>query len=146
MSLLSCPCTLPTEITDISTTNERCGMGEIAKIVWQRYPYSGFTTITALAEWTTLKAASDDTKVVATPLLGDNGTTESGDANTVSGLSNITQTVSFNASTMTLPFWYLTAAQLSALKSYQCEPSLGFYIVNSAGDIIAQANSGSATC
>ena len=144
-----CPCPAPNELSDIPSATCKFDLGQIQKIGFQRVGYlwdtAGTPTsnMTLLADWNTLKSASDDTKVVFTPLIGGEPlitagaeiTEGGGDNTTLDGIPIITGT---NPSTFSAMFRSLTPEQEAGLKSLMCEPQLVVYFVTNNNKIIAK--------
>ena len=151
----SCACPPAVAITDIPV--EDCGenLGQIQRIVFQRRQATGsptFATLvlpTLIANWDTLKTATDATKVQATPLFEGftipavEAITEGGDDNTT--LDGVPLVV--GASTITVPgnFRSLPSSILKALKAYNCEKNLTVFLVNEFGKIIGQSTTDAST-
>lgn len=148
--LAFCTCPLPTSIGAIPAFT--CGedFGQIQKIYFQRRqasaPFADVTAAGTLANWTAFFAASDATKVVATPFFdsfqipGSEAITEGGDDNTtldgtpvVIGATNPRATGSFRS---------LPGSIFAALQLLNCEPNLTAYFINEFEKIIGYSANG----
>jgi hypothetical protein len=143
---MDCNCPNPTAYSVIPTNNCPVDIKQIQRILFQRQGYvwtDGTTNIVDLADWNTLKAAADATKVVVSPLVsgdpvitaGEAVTEGGGDNSTLNGVTLITGT---NPSQFEVRFDSLTAAQEVALKQFMCYTDNGVYFVNEAGKIISK--------
>lgn len=144
MSLLNCSCPLPSAIGNITTQTCPENFGQIQKIIFQR---SGFTfdgtagkDITLLADWQTLKTATDGTKAQVTPFIyaptitaGDSITNGGGDNSTLNGVAEL---VGVNSSAFEGLFKGLNATAISELVAYACENDLVAYFINKSQKII----------
>ncbi|HET8839738.1 MAG TPA: hypothetical protein VFM82_12180 [Flavobacteriaceae bacterium] len=100
------------------------------------------TDITLKADWDTMIAAEDDTKIVITPFVrnliiepGEFITTGGGDNSTLNGVQEMEGK---NPSLVTGQFKSLTPAQEKALKQLECS-DVDIFFFNGEGRIIAQA-------
>ncbi|RLI35950.1 hypothetical protein DRO66_06570 [Candidatus Bathyarchaeota archaeon] len=151
---------MPTALTVIPTTTCPEELGQIQRFIFVRRGGVRWDTAdptatgkstpasiqpnlpTVSAGWTTLKALSDDDKVIFTPLLGGDPTITPGDQITFGGgdnstLNGETYHVAFNPADGSFRFDSLTAEQTAAMKELVCE-SLEVYMINSDGDIIGE--------
>lgn len=147
-----CDCAnLPTEIVDIPLFDCDFDIGQIFKIVLQRY-YStgstrnGFTVATAsptaLASWTALLDAEDSTKVVQSPELGSPIITPGeelvfGGGNETPG--GIELSLGEGQSAFTGRFLQKNPATILAMRRYKCE-NIAAYFVNWDGKIFGEMN------
>lgn len=157
---MACNCPLPTALTTVTATSCPEEMGQIQRawfvrkgnVVWDTATAGAANVpatitgdaVTASAGWATLKAATDDTKVVFPPLFAGDITITPGDAITQGGNDNSTlngQTyfVAFPDSSFSARFDQLTATQTSELKTLVCE-DLEVYFVNGDGDLVGDAS------
>jgi hypothetical protein len=141
-----CSCPKPTAISSISASDCPFDLKQIQKIGFQRSGYtfdSGAGVPTApsvLADWTALMSATDDTKVVFTPLIGGDPIFEAGEAivqgggdnSTLNGVEDIT---GVNPSKFSANFKSLTPTQEKELKKLMCETSLVMYFVTNENKI-----------
>lgn len=144
MSLLNCACPLPTAIGNITTQACPENFGQIQKIIFQRsgFIFDGTASkdITLLADWQTLKTATDSTKAQITPFIyaptitaGDSITNGGGDNSTLNGVAEL---VGVNSSSFAGMFKGLNATAISELVTYACENDLVAYFVNKSQKII----------
>jgi len=145
-----CPCPAPTALASIPSATCNFDLGQIQKIGFQR---AGFvwdtagsptaTNTTLLADWNTLKSASDSTKVVFTPLIGGEPVITpgaeisegGGDNSTLNGIKIVNGT---NPSEFSAIFRSLSPEQETALKALMCEPSLVVYFVTDKNKIVVK--------
>ena len=150
-------CPLPSALTTVPATVCPVDLGQIQRILPVRRGYVGWDTATpannypasivglaptAVAGWTILKAAVDDTKVLFPPLFGGGITITPADPNTFGGndnetLNGETYVVGFPPSTFVARYDQLTAAQDLAFTDLECE-TLEVYFVNGDGNIIGE--------
>jgi hypothetical protein len=145
----SCACPLPTEIGDIPALECGENLGQIQKIVFQRRQATGSPTFATLilpatlANWTTLKTASDATKVQTTPFFENfiiphvEAITEGGNDNTT--LDGTPLVVGASTVSVTGNFRSIPAAMLAALKAFNCENDLTIFMINEFGKIIGES-------
>lgn len=149
--MANCKCPKATELTDIPTQDCDVDLEQLQKFGFQR---DGFmfdatavapatpTDITKKADWLTLKTATDETKVVFTPLIGGDPIITAGepilngggDNSTLNGVEELQGT---NPSTFTGVFKSLASNVKTALVDLECEKNLVVYFVNQNGKIIA---------
>jgi len=145
----SCACPKPTKLTAIPKTDCPTDIGQIQKFIFQRGGYqfnaAGTPTpsdITKKADWALLVAATGDTHVVATPLIGGDPiitpgaaiTNGGGDNSTLNGQAELTGK---NPSDFTGVFKSLSSATKKAIQALSCELDLVVYLVNNNDKIIA---------
>lgn len=148
-------CTCPAAASIGSVPNLTCAQdfGQIQKIIFQRVFSSGatknkltFADSKLLASWTALFSAADGTKTVITPYV-EAPTPEGGDAITFGGgndtIGGITKVIGRNPVSMTFAARQYPQDIISALKTLQCEPALGVYLVNGDGQIMGLVDSAS---
>lgn len=145
-----CVCPAPSEIADIPAFD--CGedFGQIQKLVFQRrQSVASFATLVAagtLSNWTTLKGATDSTKVVSTPFFENfvlpavEAITEGGDDNTT--LDGVAVVVGQTTPIATGNFRSLPSAIFEAIQLYNCEKDLTVYMINEFGKIIGYSANG----
>lgn len=148
--LAFCTCPAPVEIPDI--TPFTCGedFGQIQKLVFQRRQATPtFATLIApqtLANWTTLKTASDATKVQTTPFFENfivppvEAITEGGDDNTT--LDGVAIVVGEGTPIATGNFRSLPSATFEELQKFNCEATLTAFWINEYGKIIGYSGNG----
>lgn len=145
-----CVCPAPTAIQSITAIT--CGedFGQIQKLVFQRrqttQPFDTVTEAGTLANWTTLKGATDSTKVVSTPFFENfvvppvEAIKEGGDDNTT--LDGVAIVVGESSPFATGNFRSLPVLQFEELQKYTCETDLTVYMINEFGKIIAYSSDG----
>ena len=142
----NCNCPLPSALTTIDAAGCPFNMGQLQRVIITRAASSEFPMTVAtsnpnvLATWTPLFTASDDTKVVKTPLVGGNPAITGGAAITQGGNDNSTlngevEVTGTESSVFSADFKDLEPALARAMKELKCE-SLKIFFVNDAGDII----------
>lgn len=148
--LAFCDCPQPAAISAIPAFT--CGedFGQIQKLVFQRRQAAApFATVVAagtLANWTTLKAAVGNTKVVSTPFFenfiipGVEAITEGGDDN--STLDGLALVVGRTTPVATGNFRSLPAATFVAIEKYACEPDMTVFMINEFSKIIGHSIDG----
>lgn len=126
--------------------------GQVQKVVFQRLESTtgvkngvatGTNSITELSSWTTFIEAEDGTKAVVSPYI-TNPTVEAGEARTYGGgnetLGGIELTIGREPTSFTGALLQENAATVKALKEFQCEQSLGVYLIDENGHIGAIAD------
>lgn len=146
---LVCPCPPVSEITDIPADSCIKRIGQVQKFLLQRTYSSGATlnviTIgstapTLLATWTDLMAATDNTKIQATPFVTEPAF-EQGEQIAYGGGNEtpdgITINMGRNPTPFTGSFLDLDPSIEIALQAYECEKrNLSVYLINEADQII----------
>lgn len=154
MGFGNCSCPLPAAIPAITAPDCAENLGQIQKIAFQRrqatapFPTqdNALNGAAALASWTTLLAAVDDTKIVVTPFFenfvipGSTEILEGGDDNTT--LDGKPVVVGGTTSRATGMFRQMPADTIKSLKALMCEIDLTFFMINEFGKIIGQTNDG----
>lgn len=151
----NCNCPLPSALTTIDAAGCPFNLGQLQRVIITRASSSEFPMTVAtsnpnvLATWTPLFTASDDTKVVKTPLVGGNPAIVGGSAITQGGNDNTTlngevEVTGTESSVFTADFKDLEPALARAIKDLKCE-SLKVFFVNDAGDIIGVENEAGTT-
>ncbi len=133
-----CVCPPSGPLNEISNENCAFNIKQIQKIVFQRGGYIWTAVLgdpTLKADWDALKTASDDTKVVSTPLIGGDPKIVAGEVITKGGNSNETrngqtQNLGKGVSAFEARFDSLTPAQEGEMAELECEPDLTVYFVN----------------
>jgi len=142
----NCNCPLPTHLEDIAASGCPFNLGQLQRVIITRassatFPITvGTSNPNALATWTPLLTAADDTKVVKTPLVGGNPAIVGGSAITQGGNDNSTlngevEVTGTESSVFTADFKDLEPAIARAIKFLKCE-SVKVFFVNDSGDII----------
>lgn len=120
-------CPLPSEITDIPSNACSVRWDQIAKLALQRAgtAFANTTAIQTLSNWTTLLAASDDTKVQVTPYVSNLVIPQSEaqyfGGNTNETIRGIQEYLGENFVTVTGTFRGISPAQAEALRTYSSE-------------------------
>lgn len=138
-------CTCPESSSLIEIVAELCGINlkQIQRLAVQRTqatPSFTPTTILTLSVWQALQAATDETKIVVTPLIGGDPVIEPGEAITNGGgdnstLNGIEEFLGVNPSKFSCLFKSLTVAIENAMKALRCETSLTVYFILEGGRI-----------
>lgn len=137
-----CDCPGPTALSDIPSANCAFDIKQIQKVVFQRGGNVFVAdTIKVLATWTALKTATDETKVVTTPLIGGDPlitpggaiTEGGGDNSTLDGVEVVTGS---NPSIFGCNFKSITPAQEKAIKALMCEKKLQVYFITEENKIL----------
>lgn len=143
---LLCGCAPGAEIPDISQVTAIQRIGQIQKLGIQRTKTGttlneitiATTNPNALATWTGLKGASDDTKVQFTPTI-NNPEGEPGEALKFGGgnatAGGVEKVVGRDKSDFTAEFHDLEAKIVEELKKYECEVDLSIFLISECGDI-----------
>lgn len=144
----ACNCPKPTSLTEI--VSEDCGVDlkQIQRIAFERIGNSFDTTATpatdilSLADWQAKMNATDDTKIVITPLIGGDPLIEAGDAITNGGGDNSTldgeeEVTGTNPALFSCMFKSLSSVTEKALKKLVCERRLNVYFILQGGRIAA---------
>lgn len=156
-ALLGCDCPLPTALASIPANSCPENIGQIQRffivragnVIWDTATPANNVPATIVGDtldvvngWNTLFAASDDTKVIKTPLIGGDSSITAGTAITQGGGDNTTlngETLvnGFNPADGTARFDSLSTEQVVALKALRCE-DLEVYFVNQDGKILCK--------
>lgn len=145
---MDCNCPAPSALTAITTENCGVDLKQIQRLAYQRVG-TGFditndtTSIKLLADWQAFMAASDDTKIVVTPLIGGDPVIEAGDAIKTGGGDNTTlngaeEVEGANPSVFSCIFKSLSAAVEKEMKALNCEKNLVVYLFLQGGRIAAK--------
>lgn len=143
---MDCNCPAPTELTEIPDVNCPVDLKQIQRIGFQR---PGFvfdasatvpTDILELSTWQALKIATDDTKVVFTPLIGGDPVIEPGEAITSGGgdnstLNGVEENEGTNPSNFSCVFKSLASETEKAMKALKCEKVVVAYLFLQGGRI-----------
>jgi len=143
---MDCNCPQQGALTEIPGLDCGINLNQIQRLAFQRGGVnfdSSLATpldILELSTWQGLMTATDDTKIVVTPLIGGDPIIESGDAITNGGgdnstLNGVEEVVGVNPSLFTCVFNELTTAIEKALKDLMCEKSLVVYFLLQGGKI-----------
>jgi len=141
---MDCNCPAPTELTEIPNVNCPVDLKQIQRLGFQRIGYTFDATATPptdildLSVWQALKTASDDTKVVLTPLIGGDPVIEPGEAITSGGgdnstLNGIEENEGTNPSAFSCVFKSLPSEAEKAIKALKCEKQLTVYLFLQGG-------------
>jgi hypothetical protein len=142
----TCNCPAPTSLTEIPKQDCGVNLKQIQRVAFQRNgnqfgaDATVPNTILELADWQALMAATDNTKIVITPLIGANPTIEPGDAITSGGgdnstLNGVEEVEGVNPSAFSCEFKELSPAIEKAMKTLLCEKSLTVYLILQGGKI-----------
>lgn len=147
---MDCNCPAPSALTEIPTQDCGVNLNQIQRVAFQRIG-SQFGTnaqpaansILELADWQALKAATDNTKIVITPLIGANPTIDPGDAITNGGgdnstLNGVEEVEGVNPSSFSAEFKELSPEIEKAMKAIICEKNLVVYFILQGGKIAAK--------
>lgn len=139
-------CSCPENDSLIEIIAEACGVNlkQIQRLAFQRMqstPSFTPTTILTLSVWQALMAATDETKIVITPLIGGDPVIEPGEAITNGGgdnstLNGIEEFLGVNPSKFSCTFKSLSTAVEVAIKALRCETSgLTVFLIAEGGRI-----------
>lgn len=141
---MDCNCPAPTSLTEIIA--EVCGVDlkQIQRLAFQRVGDSfdtGATTptdILSLSAWQSKMTATDDTKIVVTPIIGADPTIEAGEPITTGGgdnstLNGVEEVEGVNPSSFSCMFKSLSSKVEKALKALICERNLVVYLFLQGG-------------
>lgn len=139
----NCNCPEPSALTEIPSENCGVNMDQIQRIGYQRTqtdaPFDA-TTVLTLSAWQDFMDATDDTKIVVSPLIGGDPIIEPGAAITSGGndnstLNGIPQFDGVEPSAFSTKFNSLSAAQEAAFKKLMCETNMTVYFFLQGGKI-----------
>lgn len=141
---MDCNCPAPTSLTEIVA--EACGVDlkQIQKLAFQRdgsiFDSGATSDILELSSWQGFTSASDDTKIVITPLIGGDPTIEAGEAITTGGgdnstLNGVEEVEGVNPSSFSCLFKSLSSTVEKQLKALICEKNLVVYLFLQGGRI-----------
>lgn len=142
--MLDCTCPANASLTEIDALDCGIDLKQIQKLGFQRTqasaPFTALNPITALASWQAFKTATDDTKIVITPLIGGDPIIEPGDKITTGGGDNSTmngveEIEGVNPSNFSCLFKSLTPAIEKQMKALMCEKGLTVYLFLQGGAI-----------
>lgn len=154
---MSCNCPKTVSISDIDPNTCPEDLGQFQRIAVVRKGSVRFDTVTPAnnlpatitgldptteAPWTILRAASDDSHVVFTPLIGGDPIVEPGEEKIFGGGDNSTLNGAvyhegFDPSTFSCRYDQLTALQTKQMKELKCE-DLEVFFVNDEKKILGQ--------
>lgn len=156
-----CKCPNPDALPTIPTSDCMFNLKQIVKmalvkrggVIWATDDGSGTGTggvpvadmdLVTISDWTAQLVATDDSKIVITPLLY-NPIITAGEVETFGGANEtpfgIPINVGVSASTFTASFTGITPAQEKALKQIACHSDLEAYFFNQNGEIIYRKTS-----
>ncbi|AHK11374.1 Minor capsid protein [Flavobacterium sp. phage 1/32] len=147
--MAGCKCPKATVLSEIPTQDCDVDLEQLQKFGFQR---GGFvfdlnagtpTDITKKADWLALKTATNDTKVVFTPLIGGDPVITAGDAITSGGgdnstLNGVEEVQGTNPSNFTGVFKSLSSEVKAKLQELECEKDLVVFPINQNGKIVAR--------
>ncbi len=138
-------CNCPENESLLEIIAENCGVDlkQIQRVAFQRTQATASftpTTILTLSVWQALLAATDETKIVITPLIGGDPVIEPGEAITTGGgdnstLNGIEQLEGVNPSKFSCVFKSLSALVETQIKALKCETTLTVYLILQGGRI-----------
>lgn len=144
---MDCLCPRPAALKTVERVTCKENIGQVVRFEFQRAGHKFDANagtpnpIGLLASWTPLFVAVGNTKVVASPLVENvvipqpEAITEGGgDNSTIDGVEIVNGA---GAITVTATLAEVPGRILAQLKDLQCEPDLVVYMVNGAGNIIA---------
>ena len=139
---MDCNCPASTALTEIETQDCPFNLTQIQKLGFQRggTAFESASAIGILSNWQALKTATDETKIVITPLIGGDPVIESGEAITTGGgdnstLNGVEEIEGVNPSTFSAMFKSLSPAIESQIKKLMCEQNLVVYFFLQGGKI-----------
>jgi hypothetical protein len=145
----ACVCPKPSSLTDVLRATCKENLGQIQRFIFQRedavdnvFATGKLGLITALASWTPLWIADDDTKVVSSPYVENfvipktEAATEGGGDN--STLDGVEMVIGANAATAIGQIAETPSSILASLRTLMCEPNLTVYMINQFGQIIGR--------
>ena len=144
-----CNCPNPAKLEAVPANDCEFHLGQIQKIGVQRRGYQWDTTSGAptdpsvKADWDVLLTASDDTKVVFTPLIGGDPIIDPGEAITEGGgdnstLNGVEEVTGTNPASFSAMFKGISPDQEKAMKTWMCEKYLNVYFVTENNVIIVK--------
>ena len=145
--LFECSCPKATSLTEVPTQDCPIDLKQIQRYGFQRGGTS-FNTggtpasdIKLLADWQVYRTASDDTKIIVSPLIGADPVINAGDAITTGGgdnstLNGVEENEGTNPSGASATFKSLSPEK--AMKSLICEPDLTVYLFLQGGRVVAK--------
>lgn len=147
--LFECSCPPNSALTEIPTADCDFNLKQIQRLGFQRlgtnFDTAGTpaTDIKLLADWQAKIAATDDTKIVVSPMIAADPTITSGDAITNGGgdnstLNGVEEVEGRNPSTFSATFKGLSPAIEKAMKLLECEKNLVVYFFLQGGRIAAK--------
>lgn len=160
MNSLICSCPAPASLTAIPAQNCKFTLSQIARFGIYRTGYQRFDDLNAtvpgtaglpnppgdqqamlLADWQTYVSATDNSKIVLTPLVGGNPTMTPGEAQTYGGNSNATLngkaiTLGFSDASFSAEFHMLSPEVVEAFSKLACETDLSVYLLLVTGEIV----------
>lgn len=143
---MDCNCPQPTALPDIPIENCTVDLKQIQRIAFQRpgFLFDSEATpaqdIMLASTWQALKTATDDTKIVLTPMIGGDPVIEAGEAITNGGgdnstLNGVEEIEGVNPSAFSAVFKSLASATEKAMKQLRCERTLVAYLFLQGGRI-----------
>jgi hypothetical protein len=141
-------CNCPESSTLLEIVAENCGVDlkQIQRVGFQRggdvFDTAGIpvSDILTLSAWQAKKTATDDTKIVFTPIIGGDPVIQAGEAITNGGgdnstLNGVEEIDGVNPSSFSCMFKSLSATVESQLKALICEKNLVVYLILQGGRI-----------
>jgi hypothetical protein len=143
---MDCNCPAPSALTEIIA--EFCGVDlkQIQRLGFQRggdlFDSAGTvpSDILLLSSWQAKMTATDDTKIVLTPMIGGDAVIQAGEAITTGGgdnstLNGVEEVEGVNPSSFTCMFKSLSSTVEKQLKALNCERNLVVYLFLQGGRI-----------
>ncbi|QHB40970.1 major head protein [Flavobacterium phage vB_FspS_tant8-1] len=143
---MDCNCPAPSALTEIVAENCGVDLKQIQRLGFQRVGDlfdaggSPATDILTLSVWQAKMTATDNTKIVVTPIIGGDPVIEAGEAITNGGGDNSTmngveEVEGVNPSSFSCIFKSLPATTEKAMKKLMCEKNLVVYLFLQGGRI-----------
>jgi len=143
--ITDCTCPKATSLTTITAAACGLDLGQIQRMAFQRLGYQfddtdDATNILKKAAWDALKIATDDTKVVITPMIGGDPIIDAGDAITSGGgdnstLDGVEEVTGVNPGSFSCVFKSMAPANEREMKTLICEGRMKVYFFLQGGKI-----------
>lgn len=148
----ACVCPKPVSLSSVLRATCKENLGQIQRFIFQRIlPTNKFSAtvgdlgiITALASWTPLWVANNDTKIVSSPYVEnfiiprtEKAVEGGGDNTTIDGIEIV---VGANAVTALGQIAESPGSVLKALRKLMCEVDLQVFMINQFGQVIGRDN------
>ena len=147
--LFECSCPKATALTEVPTQDCPIDFSQIQRYGFQRggnkFDTAGTpaSDITLLADWQVVRTATDDSKIVISPLIGADPIITAGDAITTGGgdnstLNGVEEYEGTNPSSASATYKSLSPEIETAMKRLICEPDLTVYLFLKGGKVVAK--------